>query len=57
MSAVVEFDLHGRMADVEFVVQLIGDAVQKASPGCPSGVTRWQVSAISVVLIAQMCRS
>src|SRR5262252_6241101 len=36
-------DLHGGMVN--------------ASPGCPLGMTRWTVSAVSVVLIAQMCRS
>ncbi len=30
---------------------------RNGSPGWPSGVTRWQVSAMSDVLIGQMCRS
>ena len=33
------------------------DSARKASPGCPSGITRWQVSAVSLVLIGQICRS
>ena len=46
------------MADAEALLASPARGVhRKASSGRPPGITRWAVSAVSVVLIGQMCRS
>ncbi len=53
--AIATFDLRRRVADPESVAQHVADIVQKQIvSGAASSITRWTVSATSVVLIAQI---
>ena len=53
----IGFDLHRRVPDGEAAIEVDAEIVKKGVAGGPPGMTRWQVSAVSVVLIGQMCRS
>ena len=43
--------------DAEATVKLLRDLAQHRVAGMATGITRWQVKAVSVVLMPQMCRS
>jgi len=52
-----DLDLERRVADPERRTNSLAARAVNLSPGWPSGSTRWQVSAVSVVDIGQMWRS
>jgi hypothetical protein len=51
------FHLQRAVVDRKILAQVPTMSSMAASPGYPSGITRWAVSAVSVVLIAQMWTS